>query len=97
MTSSEPMISFTGRADRDVQLVDLAHPVHVLDLPHPLLADDVDFGRADRRPGQVEEHLGAPDEHHHRDAERDDRPEQLQRQRPVDRRADLVLVLALDT
>jgi hypothetical protein len=65
----------------------------MLDLPHPLLADDVDFRGADRRPREVEEHLGAPAEHHHGDAERDDCPEQLEGQRAVNRHADLVVVL----
>ena len=37
-------------ADRDVQFVDLALPFGVLDLPHPLLADDVDD--AWRRPAR---------------------------------------------
>ena len=81
-------------ADRHVQLVDLALPLHVLRLPHPLLADDVDFHRAGRRPVDVEEDLGAPAEHHHGDEERDDRPEQFQHQRAVVRDADLVLVPA---
>jgi hypothetical protein len=60
------MISFTG-PDRHVQLVDLALPVHVLHLPHPLLADDVHLHGAGRRAIDVEEHLCAPDEHHHDD------------------------------
>jgi hypothetical protein len=79
-----------------MQLVDLSRAVHVLCLPHPLLADDVDLHRPVGWPRQVEEHLRAPDEHHHRDAERDDGPEQLERQRTVDRLANLVVVLAVE-
>ncbi len=78
--------------DRHVQLVDLALPVHVLHLPHPLLADDVDLHRARRRTVEIEEDLRAPREHHHDDAERDERPEQLERERAVDGDADLVVV-----
>jgi hypothetical protein len=48
--------------------------------------------RTDGRARQVEEHLGAPGEHHHGDAKRDDRPEQLERQRPVNRVTDLIVV-----
>ena len=83
-----------GAPDGHVQLVDLALPVHVLHLPHPLLADDEDLHRARGRTVEIEEHLGAPHEHHHRDAERDERPEQLQRQRSMDRDADLVVAPA---
>ena len=67
MTSSDVMISFTGAADRHVQLVDLALAVEVLELPHPLLADDVDVQRLVGRARHREEHAGAPDEDHHRD------------------------------
>src|SRR6202162_4721121 len=37
-----------GAPDRHVQLVDLALPVGMLDLPHPLLADDGDLDRVVR-------------------------------------------------
>ena len=30
---------------RDVQFIDLAHTLHVLNLPHPLLSHDIDLGR----------------------------------------------------
>jgi hypothetical protein len=74
-----------------VQLVDLALAAHVLRLPHPPLADDVDLHRVGRRRRDLEVERGAPDEHHHRDDERDERPGQLEDQRAVDRRADLGL------
>ena len=77
-----------GTPDRHVQLVDLALPVQVLELPHPLLADDVDVHRLVGRPRHREEHAGAPDEDHHRDEERDDRPGQLEHQAAVNRGAD---------
>src|SRR6185437_16086979 len=49
-------------ADRDMQLVDLALAAGVLDLPHPLLADDVDFLAGCRRLVEPEIGAGAPDE-----------------------------------
>ena len=82
------MISFTGAADRHVQLVDLALAVEVLELPHPLLADDVDVERLVGRARHREEDARAPDEDHHRDEERDDRPGDLEHQAAVDARAD---------
>ena len=75
MTSSDAMISFTGRPTGTCSSLISRAPSHVLQLPHPLLADDVDFHRARGRTGHVEEDLRAPDEHHHRDAERDERPD----------------------
>ena len=54
------MISLTGRPTGHVQLVDLALPVHVLDLPHPLLADDVDLHRAGRAAGYRSKNTLAP-------------------------------------
>ena len=39
---------FDRRVDRDVQGVDLALAAGVLDLPHPLLGDDIDLQRVGR-------------------------------------------------
>jgi hypothetical protein len=77
-------------ADRDVQLVDLALAADVLRLPHPALADDVDLHRVRWRRRDLEVQRGAPHEHHHRDDEGDERPGQLEDERAVDRRPDLV-------
>ena len=46
MTSSEPMISFTGRPTGTCSSLISRCPSMCCDLPHPLLADDVDFHRA---------------------------------------------------
>ena len=63
ITSSEVSVSFTGTPDRHVQLVDLALAGHVLDLPHPVLADHVDLHRVlGRHARHGEEELRAPDE-----------------------------------
>ncbi len=64
-----------------MQLVDLALPGFMLELPHPLLADDVDFHRAFRRTRFLEVNQRAPGEEDHADAQRDERPSQFQRQR----------------
>ena len=82
-------------ADRHVQLIELTGAVAVLQLPHPLLAHHVDLHRSLGRTGHVEEDLRAPEEHHHRDAERYERPQQLERDRAVDRLPHLVGVLAV--
>ena len=88
-TSSEVMMHAHRRVDRHVQLVDLALPLAVLELPHPLLADGVDVERfVGHAAHEREVHARAPDEHHHREDERDARPDQLERQRPVNRLAD---------
>ncbi len=81
-----------GAADRHVQLVDLALPPHVLDLPHPLFADNEDLHRARRHPIQIEEHLRAPAEHAHGNDEWNDGPQQLEGERTMDGDADLVAV-----
>src|SRR4051812_22143252 len=59
-----------GPADGDVQLVDLALPFGMLDLPHPLTADDGDLERTHRRLSLVQKNRCAPEKQHHRDAER---------------------------
>src|SRR5207253_2978420 len=45
---------------------------------------------------EMEEELRAPDEHDHRDPKRDDRPEELERDRAVDGVADLIVVCAVE-
>ncbi len=65
---------FDVAADGDVQFVDLALAFGVFELPHPLLGDDVDFGRIARRRAALEVDDRAPGEDHHEDAERNDRP-----------------------
>ena len=75
MTSSDVMRELHGAAQRDVQFVDLALPFHVLELPHPLLADDVDLERIVGRTALEEEDAGAPGEHDHGEAEGNHRPD----------------------
>ena len=48
-------------ADRDVQFVDLALAFGVFQLPHPLLGDDVDFGRVAGRRAALEVDDRSPD------------------------------------
>src|SRR5205807_8800836 len=76
-------------ADGDVQLVDLALAGSVLKLPHPLLADDVDFNRVFRRTVLVKVNLRAPEKDAHRNQQRNYRPERFQFGRAFDRARDL--------
>ena len=76
------------RPYRHVQLVDLVLAVEVLELPHPPLGGGVNLERLVGRALQVEEHVCGPGEDHDRDEERNDRPGQLERNRPVNALAD---------
>src|SRR5216683_2002103 len=49
-------------AGGDVKLVDFALAFDVLNLPHPLFSDDVDFGRIGGRRALLEKYDRAPDE-----------------------------------
>ncbi len=75
-------------ADRNVQLVDLPLAVEMLELPHPLLADDVDVQGVVGGMGHREEHAGAPAEDDHRDEQRDHGPRDFEQQAAVNRYAD---------
>ncbi len=90
ITSSDVMISFTGRPTGTCSSLISRCAVEVLELPHPLLADDVDVERLVGRPRHREEHARAPDEDHHRDEERDHRPGDLEHEPAVDAGADAV-------
>ena len=79
---------------RNVEFVDLARPRRVLELPHPLLADDVDVHRLARGARHVEVDLRAPAEHDQRQHRRDDGPRQFERHRRVDLRAHLARAAA---
>ena len=59
--------------------------LHVLELPHPLLADDVDGDGVIGRAALLEEDGGAPGEHDHGEAEGDDAPQDLEGQAAVHR------------
>src|SRR5215471_21503962 len=52
-------------ADRHVELINLHLPFGVLELPHPLFADDVDLHRLWRRTLHGHEKARTPAEHHH--------------------------------
>ena len=65
--------------DGDVQLVDLFAPGGLLQLPHPLLADDVDVQGIFRGGAVVDVNHGAPREHAERQNERDQGPPDFQR------------------
>src|ERR1700730_13391763 len=69
----------------NVQLIDLALPLHVLDLPHPLFSDDVDFGRVCGRSALLEKYDRAPDEEGQHHKERNDRPADFENGRAFDR------------
>src|ERR1700674_325595 len=58
----------------DVELVDLALPLHVLDLPHPLFSNDIDFGRVCGRSALLEKYDCAPDEESQNHKEGNDGP-----------------------
>ena len=57
--------------------------VDVLELPHPPLGGGVNLDRLVGRALQVEEHVCGPGEDHDGDEKRNDRPGQLERNRPV--------------
>ena len=81
---------------RNVQLVDFAPAVGLLQLPHPLLGDDVDFQRFFRRAAHVDVDAGAPAEHHHREQERNSHPRRFESHRARDRDADFIGFLAAE-
>src|SRR5260221_11431660 len=72
-------------AGGDVELVDLALAFHVLDLPHPLFSDDIDFGRVCGRSALLEKYDRAPDEEGQHDKERNDRPADFEDGGPFNR------------
>ena len=74
-----------------MQLVDLPLSVGVLDLPHPLLSDDVDLERIGRRPVHREEEVGPPEEKREGDEERNHRPGDFELQRALDSAGELRL------
>ena len=81
ITSSEVSSSLTGRPTGTCSVVDLALPFGMLELPHPLLADDVDRRGVVRGAIGVEVDVRPPDEHDHEDAQRRQRPEPFQQLR----------------
>src|ERR1700731_1861606 len=48
-------------AGGNVKFIDLALPLHVLDLPHPLFRDHIDFRRVSGRSTLLEKYDCAPD------------------------------------
>jgi len=78
-----------GAAGGNMQLVDLTLAVEMLELPHPLLPDDIDVDA--RRPAGRDIAIvqaRAPDEDHHRDHERNHGPRELEDEVAVRLRAD---------
>src|SRR5215471_20414365 len=71
-------------ANGDVEIIDLPLSTGMLELPHPLLAHAIDVHRRLRRMYLLEEENGSPGKHHHGDAKRHQRPENLERNRAVD-------------
>src|SRR4029079_13240280 len=76
---------FDLAAHRDVQLVDLTLTRRVLELPHPLLADHINFQSVLGWSRFGEVNLGPPDKYGHRDQQWDHRPERFQFRRAFDR------------
>ena len=85
----------TLRPDRNVQLVDLAQAVRLLQLPHPLLADDVDIKRIQRRTPEVDVDDRAAGKHGERQQQGNDNPDRFQPHVAVNRNADFAGALAL--
>src|SRR5215469_3647865 len=69
-------------ANRNMQLVDFALPIHVLELPHPLLGDYIDLLSVLGRQGCIKINYRAPHEHQHKDAKGNDTPGNFQNQVP---------------
>ena len=67
-----------GPTEGQVQHVDLALPLRVLELPHPLFADGVDAGCLIGCAIRVDVNDRTPQEHHDKDAQRRNRPEPFQ-------------------
>src|SRR5262245_36371626 len=63
-----------------MQLVDFRAAFGMLNFPHPLLGDDVDFQSVARRIKSNEIQAGAPDKHYESQTEWHDRPENFQSQ-----------------
>src|SRR5438105_10028911 len=61
-----------------MQLIDLAMALGMLDFPHPLLADDINFHRVGGGTGLINEDSSGPEKHDHRNAERNDRPDDFE-------------------
>src|ERR1700683_5166953 len=61
----------------DMQFIDLARPFSVLQVPHPLLADDKNLHGGVGWPGILEIEAGSPDEQYGADKRGGDRPGQL--------------------
>ena len=81
MTSSDVIFSLTARPTGTCSSLISRWPLEVLDLPHPLLADDVELLGVGRRPRGGEVDLRAPDEDDQRDDQRDHDPRDLEQQR----------------
>src|SRR5215472_5365510 len=71
-------------AGGNMELVDLALTLHVLDLPHPLLCHDVNFSSARGRSPFFEEQNRAPYEESQHHAKRNDRPSDFEDHRAFD-------------
>src|SRR5258708_35214076 len=75
---------FKVTANGHMQFIDLTLPFHMLQLPHPLRCDHVDFGGILRRSAHIEENQRPPNKHHYEEAERNDRPANFQDERTMD-------------
>src|ERR1700730_213163 len=61
-------------ADGNVKFIDLALPLHVLDLPHPLFGDHVDFSSVSGRSTLLKKHDSTPNKKGNHYKEGQDRP-----------------------
>src|SRR6202521_1475612 len=79
----------------DMQLVDLLQAVGLLRLPHPLLGDDVNIERIERRAAKVYVDDSAPAEHGHGQNQGNDHPHGLETRITVDGNTDGIAFLAV--
>src|SRR4029077_5045438 len=75
---------FDVAAHGDVEFINLALAFGMFELPHPLLGDDIDFGRIAGRSASLEVDNCSPGEDHHEDAERNNRPAEFERRGAFD-------------
>ena len=80
-----------GNVHGDVQLIDFARPFGMLEVPHPLLADDKNFHGALGRTGGGEKEAGAPEEKNNANEAGNHDPGEFEGQGLLGRRRDLVL------
>ena len=67
-----------GLADWHVQLINLTAALRMINLPHPLLANHLQFDGALGRCADLEKQNGSPEKHHHGERQWNQNPSHLQ-------------------